>query len=88
MKVLWAAIEYECSAYPLFICMEDFLGRLEDSSCAWRLRGCGGGWQGECTANWEYMVGGDDQKALKGYCRFSCGACSPSAASGAAPLPG
>ena len=30
------------------------------------------------------MVGDDDQKALKGYCRFSCGACSPSAASGTA----
>ncbi|CAL8463374.1 g2908 [Coccomyxa elongata] len=44
--------------------------------CAW--------WadKGECAANARYMVGSDDQEKLKGFCRLSCGACSPSAASG------
>jgi hypothetical protein len=36
--------------------------------------------QGECDINPKYMVGNGEQ--LKGYCRLSCGTCTPTAASG------
>ena len=38
--------------------------------------------QGECEANPRYMLGDEDQSALKGYCRLACGTCTPDAPAG------